>query len=198
MPSALQITRAIRETGYSPPGPNAPPPPPFLVKPTTVARAAVGVYHRQGAASARRYLHGKMKAWLNHANPSMAGNARNTVDGLDYYIASDGEDGRPMLELARKTVVVLPSGSIDVRIDVFLGDASGVAGRVVLWDGPDFHPDVAPVMAAAYAKALLSLYPERAATTLGIWQARRGRVAEVDVSAALAQLPAADAVLSQL
>ena len=128
----------------------------------------------------------------------MAGNARNTVDGLAYYVASDIADGRPMLELARTTTIALPSGAVDVRIDVLLDDPPGVAGRVVLWDGPDFHPNTAPVMAAVYAQALQALHPELTATTIGIWQARRGRLAEVDVPAALRQLPAADAVRSRL
>jgi len=198
MVSALQISRAIREPGYRPPGPGSAPPPPFLTKPTTVARAAVRAYHRSGAGAATSYLAGSLGGWLDHPNKSMAGNARNTLDGLANYISADREDGRATRTLDTNTAVTLAAGDVKVRFDLVLNDGSGVAGRVVLWDGPDFSDKDAPVIAAIYAQALTALHPATTATTIGIWQARRGHVMEIPVAAALQRLPTANAVLARL
>ncbi len=170
-----------------------------MVVPTTLARAAVRTLHVAGAARARAELAaGKVGQWAAHQNPSMASGNSNVIAGLDAYIAEAARDGRAHLRFDATSVVRLPSRAIEARVDVVLDDRGDVAGRVVLWDGPDFDPADAPVMAAVYAKALEQLYPGRVITTIGIWQARRQRFEEVDFASAVAQLPAADTVAARV
>jgi hypothetical protein len=128
----------------------------------------------------------------------MASGARAIVDGFDWYVAQDANDGRPMKALDQKAVVSLPAGTLDVRLDVTLDDGGDVAGRVVLWDGPDFAPADAPVMACAFALALQQLYPKATVTTIGIWQARRQRLVEVPYASAVASTAAASTILAMM
>jgi hypothetical protein len=128
----------------------------------------------------------------------LASNAQAVVDGFDWYATQDQADGRAMRDLDEHAVVAFPAGQVDARLDVVLDDGNAIAGRVVLWDGPDFNPSTAPVMACAFAKALAVLYPSHTFTTIGIWQARRQRLVEVPHAAALAQTTAADSVLASM
>jgi hypothetical protein len=199
VPSAHQLSRACREPGYSPSGSSGEEPPAYLTVPTTVARCAVRTLHTSGATPAKLYLgNSKVGEWTGHSNRSMASGAEAVIDGFDWYAVQDVADGRPMKALDASTAVSLPAGSLSARLDVVLDDGSALAGRVVLWDGPDFDPAVAPVMACAFALALQALYPSRAFTTVGIWQARRQRSAEVPHAAALAQTAAASAILASM
>ncbi len=128
----------------------------------------------------------------------MASGANAVVDGFDWYVAQDAADGRPIRALDAEALVSLPAGPVSARLDVVLDDGADIAGRVVLWDGPDFDPSVAPVMACAFAHALRALYQGRGFTTVGVWQARRQRLAEVPYAAALAQTTAASAILAKM
>ena len=197
--NAHQLSRACRVPGYSPPGPGDPEPPAFMVVPTTCARAAVRSHHTNGAAPAKAYLAGsRVGAWAGSANPSLASNAQAVLDGFDWYVNSDSADGRPMHGLDAQTPISLPTGSVDARLDVVLKDGADLAGRVVLWDGPDFNAATASTIACAFALALTALYPGRVITTVGIWQARRQRKVEVPLATALAQTAAAGAVLAAM
>jgi hypothetical protein len=170
-----------------------------MTVPTTCARAAVRTFHTQGAAAGKLYLgQSKVGQWVSHTNASMASGASNVLDGFDWYVNEDAADGRPMRFLDERTVVSLQGNALDARVDVVLDDGADLAGRVILWDGPDFDPAIAPVMACAFAHALQTLYPTRNFTTVGIWQARRQRLAEVPHSAALAQTAAASAILAAM
>jgi hypothetical protein len=170
-----------------------------MTVPTTCARAAVRILHKDNPAAAKLYLaQSKVGQWVGHTNASMASGARNALDGLDWYIAQDAADGRPMRSLDENAVVSLQGNDVSARLDVVLDDGADLAGRVVLWDGPDFDPANAPVMACAFAHALQVLYPTRNFTTVGIWQARRQRFVEVPHSAALAQAAAAGAILAAM
>jgi hypothetical protein len=170
-----------------------------MTVPTTCARSAVRQLHSASAAQAKLYLaQSKVGAWTGHSNPSMASGAQAVVDGLDWYAREDASDGRAMHALDGETVVILQGSPVSVRLDVVLVDGPDLAGRVVLWDGPDFDPASAPVIACAFAHALQGLYPGRNFTTIGVWQARRQRSAEVAHSAALAQTPAAAATLASM
>lgn len=170
-----------------------------MTVPTTCARAAIRVLHKDSAAAARLYLaQSKVGQWVGHSNTSMASGAKNVLDGLDWYIAQDAADGRLMRALDQTTAVTLQGNAVTARLDVVLDDGPDLAGRVVLWDGPDFDPASAPTMACAFAHALQAIYPGRNFTTVGIWQARRQRLVEVPHSAALAQTAAASAILAAM
>jgi hypothetical protein len=155
--------------------------------------------HKSNAAAAKRYLAGsKVGSWTGHANASMASGARAVVDGFDWYVKSDAVDGRTFKDLDEETVVVLPAGSVTARLDVVLDDGDDLAGRVILWDGPDLAPGSAPVIAFAFAVAMQTLYPGRRITTVGVWQARRQRLVEVPFAHAIAQRSAANSILASL
>ena len=197
--SAHQLSRAVREPGYAAPGPSDPEPPAFMTVPTTCARAAVRMLHNEGAAPAKLYLaQSKVGEWTGHSNASMASGARAVIDGFDWYVKRDAADGRPMMVLDAKTSVSLPAGTVSARLDAVLNDGTSLAGRVVLWDGPDFDESVAPVMACAFAHALQALYPSRSFTTVGVWQARRQRLTEVPHASALVETAAASAILASM
>jgi hypothetical protein len=167
--------------------------------PTTCARAAVRTLHRNGPATAKVYLNqSRVGEWAGHTNPSMASNNQNVLDGFDWYIAEDAADGRTMKSLDADAVVSLQGADVNARIDVVLDDGQDLAGRVILWDAPDFDLAKGPVMACAFAHALQFLYPGRNFTTVGIWQARRQRLVEVPHAAALAQTAAAHAILASM
>jgi hypothetical protein len=170
-----------------------------MVVPTTNARAAVRMLHTATPAAARLYLaRSTVGSWTSHDNPSMASGAQAVVDGFDWYAQSHAADGRAFKALDEQAVVALPSGSLSVRLDVVLDDGDDLAGRVVLWDGPDFAPGSAPVMACAFAYGMQTLYPGRSFTTIGVWQARRQRLVEVPFAQALAQTTSADSILASL
>jgi hypothetical protein len=157
------------------------------------------MFHTTGAPAAERYLdQSKVGEWVDHPNASMASGARNVVDGLDWYVQRDAADGRPMKSLDESKVISLQAIDVMVRLDVVLNDGSALAGRVILWDGPNFKPVEAPVIACAFAHALTALYPERNFTTIGIWQARRQHHVEVPHSDALVQTAAAGAILAAM
>jgi len=170
-----------------------------MVAPTTIARAAVRLLHTSDAESAKLYLaESKIGQWTSHDNPSMASGARAVVDGFDWYIHQDAADGRRVRALDATTTVTLPAGSLDARLDVVLDDGTDLAGRVILWDGPDFDPSIAPVMACAFAHALQTLYSTRTFTTVGVWQARRQRLVEVTHAEALAETATASGILASM
>lgn len=199
MISGHELTRACRVPGYRASGAGSSAPPAFMVVPTTCARAAVRKLHTGSVAAARKYLaNSTVGTWTNHANPSMASGARAVVDGLDWYAACDAADGRPVHKLEPEAAVTLPAGDVNARLDVVLVDGPDLAGRVVLWDGPRFDPSQAAVMTAVFAHALVSLYPGRSFTTVGLWQARRQQLVEVPHAAALAAIGAANAVLATM
>lgn len=199
MANAHQLSRAVREPGYSPPGPSEPDPPAFMTVPTTCARAAVRMLHKSGTAPAKLYLaESKVGEWTSHENTSMASGARAVIEGFDWYAERNATDGRPMKVLDAEASVSLPAGTVSARLDVVLEDGADLAGRIVLWDGPDFEESVAPVMACAFAHALQALYPSRSFTTVGIWQARRQRLVEVPHASALNHTAEASAILARM
>lgn len=199
MLNAHQLSRACREPGYKAPGSADPEPPAFMTVPTTCARAAVRMLHTSNAPAAKLYLsQSKAGQWVGHTNASMASGARNVLDGFDWYVDQDAADGRPMKSLDQNSAVSLQGNAVNARLDIVLDDGPDLAGRIILWDGPDFDPVMAPVMACAFAHALRALYPARNFTTVGIWQARRQRLVEVPHSAALAQTAAAGAILASM
>jgi hypothetical protein len=155
--------------------------------------------HNNGAVPAKLYLaESKVGEWTNHSNTSMASGARAVIEGFDWYAERDAADGRPMHVLDAVASVTLPAGTVSTRLDVVLDDGTSLAGRVVLWDGPDFKDSVAPVIACAFAHALQSLYPSRSFTTVGVWQARRQRLVEVPHASAIAESATANAILASL
>ena len=155
--------------------------------------------HTEGADVARTYLaQSKVGEWISHENRSMASGANAVIDGFNWYIKNDAADGRTLRALDQETGISLPSGPVVARLDVVLDDGTDIAGRVVLWDGPDFDDASAPVMAYSFAAALQQLYPTKVVTTIGIWQARRQRLAEIPYAIAIAQAAAADAILARL
>jgi hypothetical protein len=197
--NAHQLTRTCREPGYAHPAASGSDPPAFLTVPTTCARAAVRTLHSTGATAAKAYLvQSRVGQWAGHKNASMASSNQNVLDGFDWYAAEDATDGRPMTTLDASRVVNLRGIDVTARLDVVLDDGTDLAGRVVLWDAPDFDPAAAPVMACAFAHALVALYPGRNFTTVGIWQARRQRRVEVQHAAALGQTAAAHAILATM
>jgi hypothetical protein len=170
-----------------------------MTVPTTCARAAVRMLHTTGATPAKLYLgNSKVGAWTGHSNASMASGAQAVVAGLDWYARMDAADGRPMTALDQRTIIRLPSGTISARIDVVLEDGNDLAGRVVLWDGPDFRVDSAPTIACAFAHAMSAAYVGRHITTIGVWQARRQRAVEVPHADAIAATATASAVLAAM
>jgi hypothetical protein len=196
--TATEIARGVRLPGYKTPGPGSPPPPPFLVKPTTVGRKAVRVFHEQGAGPARTYLTGSLATWLAHANKSMQGNARNTVAALETYIAADAADGRTFVGLGQKVVLTMPSGTIAVKVDVVTERSKELSGRAIFWDGQPITINEAEVIAYAYAAALQRMYPNEIVSDVCVWQVRRGTLHTVPLAAALARATDADAVLARL
>jgi hypothetical protein len=198
MVTAANISRAIRQPGYKVPS-VLEEPRVFMVLPTTIARRAVRVFHEDGATAAIAYVsESKLGEWANHTNPSMASGARNTINGVVEYTKAATADGRKMVDLNRKTVVKLKSGPVKVSIDVVLADGDDIAGRVVMWDGPDFESEDAPLIAAVYAQGLQQLYPKRTITSIGVWQGRRQSRAEVTFRDAQAQLKKASRILGDL
>lgn len=197
MVNAHQLSREIREPGSQ--ASLSDDPPAFMVFPVTAARRAVRIYHRSGAKAALSYLNNsKVGDWTDSPNPSLASNARNTIAGLELYIAEDIADKRPLRELDRKTVISLSSGPVEVRLDAVLDDIDGVAGRVVLWDGPDFAEKDAAAIAAVFGEALEKAFPGETATSIAIWQVRRGHTIEIPVTRAKRHLNRAAKVRSSL
>jgi hypothetical protein len=198
--SAHQLGREVRQPGYnasSASGSEAPPP--FMTVPTTCARAAVRMLHNAGAEAAKTYLaNSKVGEWTGHSHRSLASSASAVVDGFDWYAGRNAADGRAMRALDNEALITLPAGQVSVRLDVVLNDGSDVAGRVVLWDAPDFTEGEAPVIACAFAHALQVLYPGRSFTTVGVWQARRQRLVEVLHATALAATAAASTILASM
>lgn len=198
MITAANISRAIRQPGYKLPS-VLEEPPVFMVLPTTIARRSVRAFHDDGAAAAIAYVSGsKLGEWASHTNPSMASGAQNTINGVVEYTKAAAADGRKMVDLDPKTVVNLKSGPVEVSIDVVLADGNDIAGRIVMWDGPDFASEDAPLIAAVYSQGLQQLYPKRNITSIGVWQGRRQTRAEVAFRDAQAQLKKASRILGDL
>jgi hypothetical protein len=155
--------------------------------------------HNTNAAVATQYLaQSKVGEWANHNNNSMATSNSRVLQGFAWYIHEDAGDGRPMLDLDSSAVVSLGGIDVDARIDVVLEDGNDVAARIVLWDGPDFDANSAPIVACVFAHALVALYPGRNFTTVGIWQARRQYKAEVPHATAIARTTAAHKILAAM
>jgi hypothetical protein len=196
--SATDLARGVRQPSHRALGPGSPPPPAFLVKPTTVARAAVREFHRSGAAAARGYLAQALARELAHTHASTRANAVNTVAGLDHYIAADTSDGRSFVMFGGSVPIALPSGTVTTKIDVIVQGSAGLAARAIFWDGLGIGPQEAEVIAFPYAVALQTLCPGQSLDCVCVWQARRNAMHEVAVSTALSRAGAADAVLAGL
>jgi hypothetical protein len=196
--TATELARGVRASTYKAPGPNAPPPPAFLVMPTTVGRKAVRVFHMQGTAAARTYLGEKLEDWLSHTNASMRGNATNTINALNTYISADALDARAFVGHGENVIVTLPSGHIKTRVDVVTTSEQGLSGRAVFWDGTPITLDEAQVIAYPYAEAMRTMYPNEAITDVCVWQVRRSTLFVVPLEEALARASEADAVLARL
>jgi hypothetical protein len=155
--------------------------------------------HNSGETAARNYLaQSKVGQWANHINASMASNNRAILDGFDWYIDQDKADGRTMHALAASAVVTFPAGQVNANIDVVLEDGADLAARIVLWDAPDVDVATAPVIACAFARAMIALYPTRSVTSVGVWQARRQQAVEVAHPVALANTATASQVLATM
>ena len=195
MINAHQFSRACRQPGHKAPL-GSDDAPAFMVVPTGCARRTVARFHREGESSAKNYLGGsKVGEWANHENPSMRSANQAVLDGFDWYCLSHQSAGLSAHATDVETDVTLPSGILHVRLDVVLNDGDALAARAVFWDGPDFMPADAATIAYPFAIALGQLYPGRVLTTIGIWQARRQRSAEVPVEQALGQASTADRIL---
>lgn len=193
--TAHNLGRACRGADTSP----DPDPPVFVTLPTVLARTAVRRLHTADAATAKQYLaQSKVGEWANHSRASMATSNSRVLDGFDWYVQEDAADGRPVKDLDRSAVVSIQGIDVDAHLDLVLDDGADIAGRVVLWDGPDFDAELAPTIACAYAHALVALYPGRNFTTVGIWQARRQYKEEVQHASAIARTPAAHKILAAM
>jgi hypothetical protein len=196
--SAHQLSRAVREPGWQADS-GTDEPQPWMVVPTTCARAAVRLLHNRGPNEAKSYLAtSKVGEWTGHSHRSLASSATAVVNGFDWYASQDAADGRSTSTLDAKALVDLPAGQIEVRLDVVLDDGDDLAARAVLWDAPTINGAIAPVMACAFAHALEALYPERSFTTVGVWQARRQQLVEVPFDTAISQTAAASAILASM
>jgi hypothetical protein len=196
--TATDLARGVRKPGAKAPRPGDPPPPPFLVKFTTVGRAAVRRYHQSGAPAATAYLTNVLARELAHPNASMQTNARNTVDGLASYIAADLADGRTFKQFGDRVNVQMPSGVVRTAIDVVVASPTGLTARAVYWDGLHISAAQAATIAYPFAVALQQLFPNDSPELVEVWQVRRNETHGVTVSTALAQAGAADAILAGL
>jgi hypothetical protein len=167
-----QLSRACRQPGFQPPE-TGQPVAAFMVQPTICGQAAVRLLHTTGSVAATQYLaNSNVGTWTHHSYASLASNAQAVIDGFAWYVQCDAADGRPMLALDRHAVITQLGRPVDARLDVVLTDGPDLAARIVMWDGPDFDPIVAPVIACSFALALAASYPGRSFTTIGVWQAR--------------------------
>lgn len=197
--NAHQLSRVCREPGYVPPRPGGEPPPAFLVAQGTTARAAVRRLHTYGPDVAQAYLAGsKVASWVNHRHKSLASGARAVVSGFAWYVRQSAADGRRIVALDEQVVVVRPPGACEVRIDVVLADEDGLSCRCIMWDGPDFSDDHAPRIASPFALAMTLRYPERTIRSIGVWQARRQRAAEVPFDDALREVAWVDSTIASI
>ena len=156
------------------------------------------MFHSEGAVAARTYLGDKLEDWLSHTNPSMRGNATNTLRALDTYISADAVDSRAFVGHGANVVLSLPSGTVKTRVDVVMTRERELSGRAVFWDGEPITLNDAAVIAYPYAQALQLMYPDETITDICVWQVRRGNLHVVPVAEALAHAGEADAVLARL
>ena len=196
--TATQLAKGVRAVDYKAPRTGSPDPPAFLVMPTTVGRKAVRIFHEEGCRPARSYLTGKFATWLSHTNPSMRGNATNTIQALDTYIRADELDGRAFVGRGEKVTVGLLSGTITARVDVVMTGNKELSGRAIFWDGQPISVNQAHVIAYPYAEALQRMYPSETISDICVWQVRRGTLHTVSMSDALARAAEADEVLARL
>lgn len=170
-----------------------------MVLPTTIARAAVAIYHEEGRQAALAYVgRSKLAEWAGSRHLSLASSASNVIDGVAAYVAADLQDGRPVISLGKEEVVPLPSGPIKARIDVVLEDGGDLVGRAIFWDGPDFQPAQVPLLAAPYSEAMRQMFPQRTIKSIAIWQGRRQTQEETSFASAQGQLPRANEIAATL
>jgi hypothetical protein len=159
----------------------------------------VRLLHKAGPTEAKSYLAAsKVGEWTGHSFRPLASNATAVVNGFEWYASQDAADGRATIDIDKKAVVDLGDGQVEVRLDVVLADGDDLAARAVLWDAPTIAEATGPVVACAFAHALEALYPGRAFTTVGVWQARRQQLVEVPFDTAIAQTAAASAILASM
>jgi hypothetical protein len=169
-----------------------------MVMPSSVGRKSVRVFHAQGPQAARSYMTTSFAGWLTHKNPSMRGNATNTINALDTYISADGADNRAYVGLGTYVLLSLTHGTVKTKVDVVVKRHKELSGRAVFWDGLPISINEAEVIAYPYAVALQTMYPNEPLSDICVWQVRRGTLHLVSVSAALARANDADVVLSRL
>ncbi len=122
----------------------------------------------------------------------------NLLRGFQWYVRQDGADGRAVRTLGHKAIVDVGGGELRATVDVVLDDGEGIAGRAVLWDGPDFADEDAPLIAYPFAAALQASFAGRTLTTIGVWQGRRQHAVEVSAFEALGRKADADRLFDSL
>jgi hypothetical protein len=143
-------------------------------------------------------MRAKFAAWLSHSNPSMRGNAANTIAALDTYIGADALDARKFVGFGESVMVRMPSGTVKTKLDVVVSKDNELSGRVVFWDGATISTNEARVIAYPYAKALERMYPDEKISDICVWQVRRNNLHLVPLAEALSREADADAVLARL
>lgn len=195
--TATQLAREIRDPGGGF-GPNAPPPPPFLAKPTTVGRTAVRRVHDTSSAAARHYLNQILAGELSHQHAATRTKAENTVAGLETYIGADRADGRTFEDFGRPIPVTMASGVVKTTVDVIVSGPDGLAGRAIFWDGPAASLADAEAIAYPFAEAMQIMFPNENITDICVWQVRRGNIHSIPLQTALARRAQADIALARL
>ena len=102
--------------------------------PTTTSplRAAVAAYHREGAEAAQKQLNVGLSGYFAQPGaPSVK--ARMAQVNLDTYINLATQDTREAFDTGVGVDLDFGAHQLFVTLDVLLFDASGYAGRLLLW-----------------------------------------------------------------